>query len=86
MVLIHQHPEVLCRLQAEVEEVLGGRTEVTNEDLEKLQYTEQVLMETLRLYSPAPGVLKEAKKGGIQFPVGDHFVPEGGVLYVSLFS
>ncbi len=33
---------VLCRLQAEVEEVLEGRTEVTNEDLEKLQYTEQV--------------------------------------------
>ena len=33
---------LLCRLQAEVEEVLEGRTEVTNEDLEKLQYTEQV--------------------------------------------
>ncbi len=32
----------LYRLQAEVEEVLEGRTEVTNEDLEKLQYTEQV--------------------------------------------
>ena len=31
-----------CRLQAEVEEVLEGRTEVTHEDLEKLQYTEQV--------------------------------------------
>ena len=30
------------RLQAEVEEVLEGRTEVTYEDLEKLQYTEQV--------------------------------------------
>ena len=30
------------RLQAEVEEVLEGRTEVTNENLEKLQYTEQV--------------------------------------------
>ncbi len=33
---------LLCRLQAEVEEVLEERTEVTNEDLEKLQYTEQV--------------------------------------------
>ena len=32
----------ISRLQAEVEEVLEGRTEVTNEDLEKLQYTEQV--------------------------------------------
>ncbi len=33
---------VYCRLQAEVEEVLEGRTQVSNEDLEKLQYTEQV--------------------------------------------
>ncbi len=31
------------RLQAEVEEILEGRTEVTSEDLEKLQYTEQVV-------------------------------------------
>ena len=29
-------------LQAEVKEVLGKRTAVTKEDLEKLQYTEQV--------------------------------------------
>ena len=35
-----------CRLQAEVEEVLEGRTKVTYEDLEKLQYTEQVSYKT----------------------------------------
>ena len=33
-----------CRLKAEVEEVLEGRTEVTYEDIESLQYTEQVCM------------------------------------------
>ncbi len=33
---------IFFRLQAEVEEVLEGRTEVTNEDLESLRYTEQV--------------------------------------------
>ena len=31
-----------CSLQTEVNEVLGKRTAVTKEDLEKLQYTEQV--------------------------------------------
>ncbi len=34
--------QCITRLQAEVDEVLEGRTEVTSEDLEKLQYTEQV--------------------------------------------
>ncbi len=33
---------ILCRVQLEVDEVLGTRGEVTEEDLEKLQYTEQV--------------------------------------------
>jgi hypothetical protein len=32
-----------CRLESEVSEVLGDRDYVTMEDLEKLQYTEQVL-------------------------------------------
>ena len=40
----YYHAGISCyRLQAEAEEVLEGRTEVTHEDLEKLQYTEQVI-------------------------------------------
>ncbi|XP_064405688.1 cholesterol 24-hydroxylase-like isoform X2 [Halichondria panicea] len=80
VVLLNQHPEVLCRLQAEIEEVLKGRTEVTNEDLESLQYTEQVLMEVLRLYPPAFGTIKETMKGGIQ--LGEHFIPEKSTLFL----
>ena len=33
-----------CRLQSEVDEVLGNKESVSAEDLEKLQYTEQVLI------------------------------------------
>ena len=44
VILVHQHPEVLERLLAEIDEVLGSRTSVTAEDLEKLIYTEQVRM------------------------------------------
>ena len=32
------------RVQMEVDDVLGTRDEVTEEDLEKLQYTEQVVL------------------------------------------
>ena len=31
-----------CRVQAEVDEVLGNKTHVSVEDLEKLEYMEQV--------------------------------------------
>ena len=32
----------ICRLIAEINDVLGDKKEVTAEDVEKLQYTEQV--------------------------------------------
>ena len=41
-ILVHQHPEVLERLLAEIDEVLGNKTSVSAEDLERLKYAEQV--------------------------------------------
>lgn len=42
------HP-FLCRLEAEIGEVLGNKTYVGEEELEKLQYTEQVGLEELAI-------------------------------------
>ena len=42
----------LLRVQQEVDEVLGNKTYVSKEDLEKLEYMEQVLKESLRMYAP----------------------------------
>ena len=42
LLLVHQHPDVLERLLAEIDEVFGNKTTVSAEDLEKLKYTEQV--------------------------------------------
>ena len=41
----------LCRLEAEIGEVLGNKTYVGEEELEKLQYTEQVGLEELAYYN-----------------------------------
>ena len=40
------------RVLQEVDEVLGNKTYVGEKDLEKLEYVEQVLKETLRLHAP----------------------------------
>ncbi|XP_028677168.1 cholesterol 24-hydroxylase-like isoform X1 [Erpetoichthys calabaricus] len=50
-----RQPEILEKLRAEVDEVIGSKRDVDYEDLNKLTYTSQVLKESLRLYPPAPG-------------------------------
>ncbi|XP_061319981.1 cholesterol 24-hydroxylase isoform X3 [Pezoporus flaviventris] len=67
-----QHPEILERLQAEVDDVLGAKRDLDYEDLGKLTYLSQVLKESLRLYPPVPGTLrwidKEHVIDGIRIP------------------
>ncbi|KAM3917967.1 cholesterol 24-hydroxylase-like isoform 1-T1 [Leptodactylus fuscus] len=53
-----QHPEILEKVQAEVDEVIGAKRDLEYDDLGKLQYLSQVLKETLRLYSTAPGTTR----------------------------
>jgi cytochrome P450 len=50
--LLSQHPSVDRRLEAELDEVLGGRAP-TLEDLPKLAFTDRVVRESMRLYPPA---------------------------------
>ena len=50
--LLAQHPEVEAKLQAELEQLLGGRLP-TAEDTRRLKYTRAVLSEAMRLYPPA---------------------------------
>jgi cytochrome P450 len=50
--LLAQHPEVEAKLTAEWRSVLGGRSPNAT-DVERLAYTEHVVMESMRLYPPA---------------------------------
>ncbi|KAM8920828.1 cholesterol 24-hydroxylase-like [Pelodytes ibericus] len=50
-----QQPEILAKVQAELDEVIGSKRDLDYVDLGKLQYLSQVLKESLRLYPTAPG-------------------------------
>ncbi|KAM4013998.1 cholesterol 24-hydroxylase-like isoform 1-T3 [Anomaloglossus baeobatrachus] len=50
-----RNPEILQKVQAEVDEVIGSRRDIEYDDLHKLQYLSQVLKETLRLYPTVTG-------------------------------
>jgi cytochrome P450 len=71
-----RHPEVEQRLVAELDEVLGGETP-TMADLSELTYTEQVVKESMRLYPPVPGIVREPVKPDI---VGGYEIPAGATI------
>ncbi|XP_040598452.1 cholesterol 24-hydroxylase isoform X2 [Mesocricetus auratus] len=55
---LSRQPEIVARLQAEVDEVVGSKRHLDYEDLGRLQYLSQVLKESLRLYPPAWGTFR----------------------------
>jgi cytochrome P450 len=71
--LLAQHPEVERKLLAELTTVLGGRTP-TLADLPRLVYTEQVLLESMRLFPPAYGFGRVAK---VDCELGGYRIPRG---------
>jgi cytochrome P450 len=77
--LLSQHPEVAARFHDELDDVLGGRTPTTD-DLSDLQYTEQVLNESMRLYPPVYMMFREPKA---DVKLGGYRIPEGSALLLS---
>lgn len=77
--LLAQHPEVEEKLRAELDAVLGGRLPGAA-DLPKLQYTDRVIREALRLYPPAWRILRRTEE---PFAVGDYVLPAGSNIVLS---
>jgi len=80
--LLAQHPEALSRLQQELDEVLQGR-EPTVADLPKLAWTRAVFDEALRLYPPAPGILRTPPE---DTELAGYRIPKGAVLFVNFYN
>ncbi len=77
--MLSRHPLVRRRLEAELDEVLGGRLPGI-EDLPNLPYTLQVFHETMRLYPPAWLIGREPVE---DVELGGYLIPKGSLLFVS---
>lgn len=80
--LLHEHPDARANVRAEVDRVVGGRAP-TSADLDALTYTEQVINETLRLYSPIHSISRVALEDDL---LGGYHIPAGATIYVSLYA
>jgi cytochrome P450 len=80
--LLSEYRDVRARLQREVHEVLGDRT-LSPEDVPKLDYTERVINESLRLNSPIHSISRVALEDDV---IGGYCIPAGATIYVSLYA
>ncbi len=79
--LLTQHPEILARTLAEMDDVLQGG-EAMGEALDRLPYLEAVLKETLRLLPP---VLWWGRVSTAPCQLGGHELPSGALVIHSAY-
>ena len=68
--------------ESRVRDEVAGLTETvpTGEQLDELEYTEQVMKEAMRMYPPAHTLFREVVA---DIEIGDYTIPEGDVVYLS---
>lgn len=79
--LLAQHPEVVAKLEAEVDQVLGERAP-TMADLPHLPYTEMVINESLRLFPPAWMIGREPIE---DLQIGEYLISKGESILMPIY-
>ena len=79
---IADRPDVVARLQAEVDAVLGDRRP-SMEDTRALRYTTRVINEAMRLYPQPPVLIRRAVE---EDEVGGYTVEAGSDIFISIWN
>lgn len=80
------HPKVDQRVIDELNEVLGDQpidADITVEQANKLAYLEQVMQETLRMFTPAPFIMRHCSK---DLKMANFTIPENTEVLISLMT
>ncbi|MFN8373431.1 MAG: cytochrome P450 [Anaerolineae bacterium] len=80
--LLSQHPDIEQNLLAELEQVLGGR-KPTLADLPKLQYTEMIVKEAMRLY-PAAWIVSRENMEDVN--IAGHPIKKNNIIMINIYG
>ncbi|XP_052738532.1 cytochrome P450 4C1-like [Bicyclus anynana] len=85
LMLLGKYPDVQQKVHEEMEEVFGdSKRPLEKEDLPNLKYLERVVKESLRLFPPAPFILRKVETD-FTCPSG-LIIPSGSGIMVSIFG
>ncbi len=77
--LLSRNPEIMSKLQQEIDHVLGKRP-ATMDDLRQLKYTEMVIKESMRIYPTAWAMTRQTIE---PVEVGGHQLPKNAIVMVA---
>jgi cytochrome P450 len=80
--LLAQHPEIKQRIVDEVQKVIGD-SEMTFENLNKLEFTTMVIKESMRLYPPVWGITRDASREDV---IGGYRIKKGDSIAMSPYA
>lgn len=80
--LLSTHPEALQKMRNEVNAVTKGER-VQPKHITELTYTDMVIKETLRLYSPSHSIVRDAISDDY---INDIKIPKGSTVFVSSYA
>ncbi|CAF1546711.1 unnamed protein product [Didymodactylos carnosus] len=85
--VLAQHPKILLTLQKEIDSILRGQPP-SADTLSQLIYTEAVLKESLRLYSPVPNITRMAVKDNtiVAQDGKEIFIRRGTDVFLDLYT
>ncbi|CAJ1938007.1 unnamed protein product [Sphenostylis stenocarpa] len=79
-----KNPRVMKKLQMELETVVGMKRKVEESDLEKLEYLDMVIKESMRLHPVAPLLIPHQSTEDCM--VGDFFIPKKSRVIVNAWA
>jgi cytochrome P450 len=86
--LLSQNPVIESRLHKELHSIVGEdgdgehNTSITVDDVPKLEYTNKILIESMRLYPPAWTLGRQAIN---DYSVGKYVIPAGSIILMSQY-